>query len=221
MYDITLVCTQHKESGNCNALTLYNIIEGIEPEVIFEELSLSHFHESYEQNKLITLETTAVKEYLKSHTIKHIPVDTYPLPKTYYEAVDRLYRKLYYSNMIQECRDLRYLSDNYTASANQHGFRFLNSDENDRYFEKVILLKEKLLNIMNDENLFHIYRLEKAMIEKREHEILENVYNFSAGTPFNNAMMMIGSGHRKSISSLIEEVKMQERIQLNWRNYSN
>jgi hypothetical protein len=43
MYNITLVCTKHKESGNCNSLELHKIIKAIKPEIIFEELSHSNF----------------------------------------------------------------------------------------------------------------------------------------------------------------------------------
>ena len=67
MYNITLVCTRHGESGNCNSIELHDIIEKIRPEIIFEELSQSHFDESYKQETLITLETNAIKKYLKNN----------------------------------------------------------------------------------------------------------------------------------------------------------
>jgi hypothetical protein len=51
-----------------------NIIEKISPEIIFEELSQSHFDESFKQESLITLETNAVKKYSQNPKIKHIPI---------------------------------------------------------------------------------------------------------------------------------------------------
>ena len=39
MYNITLICTAHKEVGKCNSVELYKIIEEFKPEIIFEELS--------------------------------------------------------------------------------------------------------------------------------------------------------------------------------------
>ena len=219
MYDITLVCTQHNEAGKCNAGELNSIIAKVGPEIIFEELSDTHFYECYEQESLITLETTAVKAYLTNHKIQHIPIDTYPLPNNYYKDVKRLYDKLFHSNMIQESRDLCYLTDKYFASAVQHGFNFLNSDPNDKYFEDLNLQKERILDILNDEDLYRIFRLEKEIVEKREYQIVKKIHNFSVGTPFNKAIMMIGSAHRKSILRLIEEFETQGKASLRWRNF--
>lgn len=39
MHNIHLVCTFHSETGKCNADELYKIIEVINPDVIFEELT--------------------------------------------------------------------------------------------------------------------------------------------------------------------------------------
>jgi hypothetical protein len=35
MYNITIVCTHHSEVGKCDSGELYNIIESINPDVIF------------------------------------------------------------------------------------------------------------------------------------------------------------------------------------------
>ena len=76
--------------------------------------------------------------------------------------------------------------------------------------------KESVLNIINDENLFRIHRLEKEVIEKREYEMIANIYKFSRENPYDTALMFIGTGHRKSIFKLIEKFKIQESIKLNW-----
>ncbi|HKC34706.1 MAG TPA: hypothetical protein VKB95_01550 [Chitinophagaceae bacterium] len=98
MYDITVIFTRHHRTGNCNSFELLNIIQNVEPDVIFEELSCSQFSESYEQNNLITVETNAVKEYLKNYRIEHIPVDTYPLPSTHHEEVDLMLDRVCHSD---------------------------------------------------------------------------------------------------------------------------
>lgn len=36
---VTIICTRHEENGNCNSTQLLNIIDGIKPDVTFEELS--------------------------------------------------------------------------------------------------------------------------------------------------------------------------------------
>lgn len=63
MMKITVIFTQHEESGHCNSYELLNIIERIKPTVIFEELSQSNFDKSYADNNLDTLETNTIKKY--------------------------------------------------------------------------------------------------------------------------------------------------------------
>ena len=74
MFNITLICTTHKEIGNCNSIELYKIIEEFKPEIIFEELSHAAYNECYGTQNRITLETSAIKMYMQSHKIEHIPV---------------------------------------------------------------------------------------------------------------------------------------------------
>ena len=51
--------------------------------------------------------------------------------------------------------------------------------------------KERILNIIDDEYLFQIAHQEKEAIEKRENEILENIYNFSNDRVYNEALLFV------------------------------
>jgi len=66
MNNITLIFTRHEAYGNCNSEELYKIIESIKHEIIFEELSPSNYIRSYLEETLITLETTAIKMFLRN-----------------------------------------------------------------------------------------------------------------------------------------------------------
>jgi hypothetical protein len=215
MFDITVIFTRHKRTGICNSLELHRIIELIEPEVIFEELSYAQFNQSYEEKSLITVETDAIKEYLKNHKIEHIPVDTYPLPNMYHEEVDLMLNKIFQSN-IYESLVLRKLLVDWEELISQKGFPFLNSDENDKYLMEINFIKEKILHILNHENLFRIHILDKEIISKREYQIIKNIYNFSIEKSYNTGLMFIGAGHRKTIVEMIKKLEPQESIKLNW-----
>lgn len=221
MYNITLICTKHKECGNCNSMELHKIIKEICPEIIFEELSYSHFDKAYKEKSLITLETNAIKKYLQNHKIEHIPVDTYNLPNSYYKDLEYMYKRILNNNKIIESRDLRNLLDKQSLLISRNGFSYLNSNQNDELFGVFKILKERILNIINDENLFRIARLEKEVIEIREREIINNIYNYSKEHIYNQALLFIGSGHRKSIIKKIEKFEIQEKIKLNWILYNN
>ncbi len=215
MHNINLIFTIHIENGNCNSAILHKVIEELNPEIIFKELSHITFDEVYSKKCLTSLESNVIKKYLQNHNIEHIPVDTYNLPKHYYKNVDYMLDRIIKSVLI-ESRDLRNLIDYQSSLTNKNGFNFLNSDQNDELIEKINTLREKILNIKNDESLFKIARLEKEVINNREDEIIDNIYNFSKKNSYNQAILFIRSGHRKSMINKIEKRKSQEKVKINW-----
>jgi hypothetical protein len=219
MLNISLVFTVHQENGACNSIELHNIIEKISPEIIFEELSYSNFDKVYKEKSLVTLESNAIKKYLNNHDIAHIPVDTYNLPNSYYEKLDSMYNKIIHSNKIVESRELRNLLDNQLYLIQRNGFSYLNSDHNDELLTEIIILKDRILKTINDENLLCIANLEKEVTEKREIEIIDNIYKFSKEHKYNNAILFIGSGHRNSIIDQVEKRRIQEKLEINWVTY--
>jgi len=202
-------------------MELHKIIESIRPEIIFEELSYINFTKCYHEKSLITLETNAIKKYLQNNNIKHIPVDTFDLPNSYYEELDSMYNRIINNNKIIESRRLLDILDKQSYLENQCGFSFLNSNQNDEIFEEIKILKVRVLNAINAETLFSIDRLEKEIIENREHEIINNIYNYSNDHIYTQALLFIGSGHRKSMMQKIQEYESNENLKLNWTFYNN
>lgn len=215
MYNLNLVFTRHDEMGNCNSFELHRIIEKINPEIIFEELSVSNYDKAYKEQSLIKVESEAIKLYLQNHDIEHIPVDTYNLPDRYYDNVNIMLRSLY-DSIRRESLDLRRLLDHQASLTRLKGFSFLNSDQHDELMEIIHAQRELILNIINDEWLFKIANLEKEVIDKREDEIIDNVYNYSKENAYNQALLFIGAGHRKSMREKIKERKTKEEIVINW-----
>lgn len=58
------------------------------------------------------------------------------------------------------------------------------------------------------------------MIKDREDEILRNIYSFVSKNQFEQAVLFIGSGHRRTILPLIEIFKNKEQIKISWQNYT-
>jgi hypothetical protein len=216
MHNITLNCTVHNRCGRCNPEELYALIKEIKPDIIFEELSRANFDVFYYRQTRHTLETDAIKKYLSPYDMKHIPVDTYNLPKHYHERLYRLHDRVTSSNMIPECRRLQNVLDDNDSLMERGGFRYLNSRLNNDRFKATDLLIGKMLTVLGDDELFLIYRLEKEVIEKREIEMLTNIYNYSKEHPYNQALFFIGSGHRESIIKKIAEFDRTQETKLNW-----
>lgn len=90
MHNITLISTNHAENGKCNSDELYEILEYINPEVVFDELP-PQFFEMYYNNSFETcctnsillnrrppkvpLEVKCIKKYSQNYNIKIFPID--------------------------------------------------------------------------------------------------------------------------------------------------
>jgi hypothetical protein len=109
--------------------------------------------------------------------------------------------------------------DNQLYLIQRNGFSYLNSDHNDELLTEIIILKDRILKTINDENLLCIANLEKEVTEKREIEIIDNIYKFSKEHKYNNAILFIGSGHRNSIIDQVEKRRIQEKLEINWVTY--
>ena len=78
-------------------MELYKILEKINPEIIFEEISNDRYDAYYNDKSFYTLETDAINMYLQDYKIEHIPVDTYDIPDIR-EDVDYLHTTMPISN---------------------------------------------------------------------------------------------------------------------------
>jgi hypothetical protein len=216
MHHIKLIFTRHEECGFCNSKELYGIIKNVKPDIIFEELSDYNFRRAYDLKTLNTLETDAVKQYLVDHPVKHLAVDNYPIPDYYDSDLELMYNRL-----TNENRDFRNLIHNKISDLSFGGFRNLNSEKNNYLFELIHQHKNIILDVINDENLFRIQRLEKEITHLREFEIVSNIYNYSYNNSYKQAILLMGSGHRKSMLNLIADFEKREKLKLRWTYYNN
>lgn len=218
--NVPLIFSRHEESGFCTSDVLLQIIERVNPEVIFEELSSSLHHEAYVDKTLNNLESLAIIKYLTDHDVIHIPVDTYDLAKDYYKNLDYMYDALV-NSAGEHSFHFRNFLDRQASLGNRRGFSLFNSNQNDKLFEEMSILKERALEALDKENLHQIARLEKYVVEKREDVMLDNIYKYSKENKYAKGLMFIGSGHRKSIMKKIEERKKTEDIKIDWRYFSD
>ena len=214
MYDITLIFTMHEECGKCNFGELYKIIESINPEIIFEELSSNLFDKFYNRNQLSDepMEVKAVKKYIQNHNIKHTPVDI--------DADQGLsnYNIEYMFNIFRKYDAYKKLEDEQYSMIERDGFVYLNSKKCAKLFDKMKIAEKNIMEFDVNRNLLsRIYELFHEEQNNRENAMLNNIYNYSKDNQCNQGILLIGSGHRKSIMEKIEECKAKETIKLNWK----
>jgi hypothetical protein len=212
MYNINLICTGHTENGKCNSTELLKIIEIIKPEVVFEELPVSIFNECYNENMHdLLIEQKAIKQYKNKNEIKHIPVDTYKSPNFPCEdcgsALSQIFKldREYYKTLCEHHNLIK-----------MYGLQYLNSEQSDICLEKIIKQEIIIIKRLNSKKMSDLYKLRIDIDDKREDEILNNIYNYSKKQNYNNAIMFTGASHRKSILRKIDEHYGKEEVKLNW-----
>lgn len=212
MYNISLLSSFHMELGKCNADELYKIIEKIRPEVIFEELSFATFPFIYADSYIPnTVEVKAIKKYLRNYPISHFPVDTYPVNETDLLSNAQViwdnsneYRELWNQNVLK---------------IKQNGYSFLNSNDCIEILENISIVEEAVLTETNNLKLINEHKAEKELHNKRENEMLQNIYGYSKQYLYNTALFICGVEHRKPITQKIQEYERKENVKLNWSFY--
>lgn len=221
MNNITLIGTRHEEGGVCTSDELYKIFEVIKPDVIFEEIPPSYFDKYYVTRIRRNLESDTVLKYMKSHIIQHIPVDSDDIP------IDSFFKDLeYLHKCIERLSDInglnyRRFSDKNSEYIRRYGFLYANSIYSITIQEEIQNSIEKGLQVINNEKLNQVYETWLEINEKRENEMLRNIYDYSKENAFDNAVFMLGFGHRKSIMQKILVLQKTSGIRMNWIYYSD
>ena len=218
MYNITLICTHHSEFGKCNSDELYKIIESIKPDIIFEELTQDLFDRFYKENKIPfePPEVKSVKRYIKNHTTSHIPVDINVSDTLTTREINYMF------NTVGKYHVYSKLEGDQKELAFQEGYVFLNSKKSEELFEEKKSIEKSLIESqINKNQLSRIRELFYEEQHKREHEIIKNIYNYSEKIAYNQALLLLGSGHRKTIFEKIKKYESENHVKLNWALYGN
>ncbi len=217
MQRVTIIFTAHSEIGNCNSDALYQILETINPDVIFEEISEKWFDKAYsmaESNQL-PLEVKCIRKYIQNHIISHIPVDIETDPNITNQQIEFMF------NSFKKYNAYSKLEDEENIIINQDGFAFLNSKRCSELFKAKKDFEQGVLGFGSFNNqLSQIYKLFHEEQERRENAMLENIIKFSSKNQFTQAVFLIGSGHRNSIHNKITALYSKVDRSLNWAFYN-
>lgn len=207
--NITVISSFHKILGNCNPSELYKIIEHLEPDVIFEELSTDGFEIIYSPNyQPETIEVITIKQYLKTYPIKHFPVDNYPVNENDLLSDAQI--------IWDNSKEYRELWNKKLNRINESGYYFLNSDECTEIIDRLTKIEEAVLTETNNIKLLNEHRLEKLLHDKREIEMLRSIYNIASQHPFENSVFICGAEHRQGIRKKIQEFETKENKKIKW-----
>ena len=212
MNNITLISTEHRESGHCNSTELLRIVERISPQVIFEENPNDQHYQSYynNENSFNSLEVQTIKKYKISHNLIHIPVDKPINEYVSLQVLDML------SSKYREYQDYNKLIKEHCFLRDQYGFEYLNHNRC-KVLVKIMNNFEKQIIAQND--LHYFYNLFQGELELRENAMLENIYNYCIESEFEQAILFLGFMHRESFEKKILKYNSKEELNLKWTYY--
>jgi hypothetical protein len=206
---ITLISSCHKIHDNCNPAELYKIIEYLQPDVIFEELSINGFeiiYSPYFQPE--TIEAITIKQYLQKYPIKHFPVDNYPINENDLLSDAQI--------IWDNSTEYRELWNNKLTRLNKSGYYFLNSNEFTEIIDKLTRIEETVLSETKNIKLLNEHKTEKLLHDKRETEMLRSIYNIASQHPFDKSVFICGAEHRHRIRKKIKEFESRENNRIKW-----
>lgn len=214
MCSIILIATGHRENGLCNSSELLKVIEEINPDVIFEEVPPGKFHMLYAGQLQDSLESFTIKEYLKTRSIPHIPVDL-DLNESFginfrmdVKQMDDVIE--YYS---PQCSHLMNL---HASNAARYGFPYLNSQRCNTLLEKRHQLEDMAIRNINKAELLATHNKWLEFLAVREKEMIRNIYDFSANNRYEKGLFLVGAEHRKPIMNRIPEFEKNPKQKINW-----
>lgn len=217
MRNVTIIFTQHTESGKCNSKELFEILQMFTPDVIFDEIPLLYFDAFYISKTRRTLESDAVNEFSKWNVVEIVPID-----------VDTSQELLRYQHQVLSMFSAFFRNQDYVKldiekenMAKSKGFEYLNGPDFLRYLEKKELSERQIIaSSTNREELKSLYDLFRSINhDTREEAMLRNIYSYSRDNQFNKAVFLIGAEHRRSIMDRIKTSQESSSLQLNWKLY--
>lgn len=181
----------------------------------------SYFDKYYVEKSRSNLETEAIQTYLKTNKVEHIPVDIDDLPdeeffKNYRKAIEQIER-------LTDVNGFNYRNavDTNKRFAALHGFPYLNSDNAIAYNNEIRDVVKKALEAINDDKIFQACNLWDKLTDRRENEMLQNIYSYSKKHPYDRAVFLLGAAHRKSTINKIINYEKVAATKINWSICNN
>lgn len=219
MYNVAVLFTRHDAIGMCNSDELWKMLQSLQPEVIFEEIGHSVYDQIYVQQNRTTLESNAVKLYLLTNDVEHIPVDTFDRPDDYYRGRNHLADVL--QKYFNKSGRLNRAFNQLVSHASRGGFPFLNSDQYDAMMDELEEVENIILKELADDKLNEMAQFKNEVNSKRDEVMIDNIYRFAAERTFQTGIFLIGAGHRRSIKSKLDKIAPRYGVEIRWHFLSN
>jgi len=208
MHKITLVCSSHRENGFCNAGELIKILRAIEPETIFEEIRPSDL-DFYNKR---TVERLAVTRYREFKSFQRVLVDRYDMPQDLFAEAQRVL-----DCVEQTSQEYLILRDESENTAYQYGFNYLNSVAFAEARIRMSEIENRIINDTGDLGLVRGLEMWRHFNQRRETEMVSNVYKYCRENIFDIGVFLVGAAHKTGIVKAIEKYDGTDAELVEWK----
>jgi hypothetical protein len=211
MHKIALVCSAHRENGLCNAGELLKILRAIEPDAVFEEIRLSEFDFYYEHG---SVEAHAITRYRDFKLFQSVPVDRYDMPQNLVEIKRGL--DFIFDFVAQTSQEYKFLNAENDNSVHRDGFSYLNSVACERMMARIAEIEERVISGSGDQDLIRRLKWWRQFAQRRELEMLDNIYQYCREKVFETGVFLVGAAHKTGIVKGIEKYVSTEADLIDW-----
>lgn len=209
MRTLIVLGTGHVEDGACTSEELYTIIQKINPQVFFCEISPEKLHRFMKRTDVITPEMEVIKRLIKEESIVIVPIDVNedPFDKRL-EAMFSLFKRRMkvYSNANNMLLNEAYLK----------GFPFLNSVDSDKIFRDQNDMEKYFINEVKNQELSDFYSEWLKWNDLREDQWINLIQNYFEINKPKKAVFLVGAGHRFRLMDKIENVQERNKVIVDW-----
>ena len=211
MKKITLIGTMHEEVGKCNGNELYDILENIKPDVIFEETSryanTLTYKRGIEPNSPFS---RSIQKYVQNNNARCIPVDN--LEKQDFDEFLNVFAVSIMEKNINN-NELHEVFDFLTEYMSKNGIIGMNTEYFDNLNKQKHKLCEEYIKNYKIEILDKYYEYKNYTYSQREEKMIEMINIFAKENKRFNAVFVIGADHRLTI---IDKLRNIENIEYNF-----
>ena len=207
---ISLIGTVHVENGLANVSALKAILDRLQPEVIYAEISTAMLSD-YLDGSHGNLESAAVAQYRVSHSVTVVPVDLDKPGEDFFQESMEMFNKVERTSSIY-----RSLLDQHHLDTRNHGFAYLNSERCDQLWTEIYKETFETLEWISDARLREIYAHWKTVNDDRETAMLEKIIRHSIENKPIRSVLLVGAAHKKELADKIKKSQKSEASAIHW-----
>ena len=212
MYKVNLISTRHLPMGECNVNNLYNVLEYIQPDVIFQELPPSSKSSGILESKAVYLyryENMSRNILVRFVDKEEVPSDLFfNQLKDMFNQFDRL--------NTENGQIYRSLMDADKTKVMEFGLSYLNSQKTENLNDEIKSAIYRCINDLGNGSFLELYDKLSNIVAERDNEMIRNIYEYANSNSFINAVFLVGSAHRNNLTKTALDYNDISKVKLNW-----